>query len=150
MIIAGIDPGFSGAITIMEIPEKIIECVDMPILKVGTKSELDVKSIKELLLDYEVDCIYIERSQVMPKQGIVSSGRYMKSYGVFLGLFVGLGIKYEEITPQAWKKRMMPGMQKEKQASIYKVNQLFPEISLPRKKDHGKADSILIALYGAS
>ncbi len=39
-------------------------------------------------------------------------------------------------------------MQKGKEASIYRVKQLYPNMDFPGKKDHGKADDILIALYG--
>lgn len=83
----------------------------------------------------------------MPNQGIVSSGRYMASYGFLRGLCVGNGIPYHLIQPQTWKKAMMPDMGKDKGASIQKVSQLYPELSLTRVKDHGIADAILIARY---
>ena len=41
----------------------------------------------------------------------------------------------------------MPDMGKDKGASIQKVSQLYPELSLTRVKDHGIADAILIARY---
>jgi crossover junction endodeoxyribonuclease RuvC len=83
----------------------------------------------------------------MPKQGIVSTGRYMASYGFLRGLCVGNGIPYHLIQPQSWKKAMMPDMGREKGASIQKVTQLYPDLSLTRVKDHGIADAILIARY---
>ena len=42
---------------------------------------------------------------------------------------------------------MMPDMGKEKGASIQKVSQLHPELTLTRVKDHGIADAVLIARY---
>ena len=42
---------------------------------------------------------------------------------------------------------MMHDMPKEKEASIMRVGQLYPDLVLGRKKDHGIADAILIAKY---
>jgi hypothetical protein len=147
--IVGIDPGFSGAITIMDIKGEIALCMDMPTLKVGKKMELNEVAIKELFESYKpIKHVYIEKAQAMPKQGISSTGRYLTSYGILRGICVGLGIPYTLIHPRTWKKSMMKDMPKEKQASIMRVNQLYPNISLPRKKDHHKADSTLLSLFG--
>jgi len=146
----GIDPGFSGAITVIDEDKRIIYCVDMPILKVGKRNELDEIMIYQILKSYEPDHVYIEKAQSMPGQGISSTGRYMASYGILRGICVGLGIPYTLVHPRTWKKEMMKDMPKEKEASIMRVNQLYPYFALPRKKDHGKSDSILLALHGLS
>lgn len=145
MIIAGIDPGFSGAVTILKDNEKPI-MYDMPVLKVGKKQEINAISIKAIL-----SCcshIYIEKVGSMPGQGISSTARYHKSAGIIIGICIGLGIPYTEVHPRTWKSAMMKDMPKEKEASIMRAQQLFPDIDFPRKKDHGKADSLLIAVWG--
>jgi crossover junction endodeoxyribonuclease RuvC len=147
MIIAGVDNGFTGAITLMDVDRRrIIESLEMPIVK-NKKNEINEKAVKEIL--FQSVHIFIEKAQVMPKQGISSSGRYMMAYGIVRGICVGLGIPYTLVTPQRWKNVMMADMPKEKGASIIAALRMFPELSLPRKKDHGRADSILIAAYGA-
>ncbi|MBI5193836.1 MAG: hypothetical protein HZA08_10530, partial [Nitrospirae bacterium] len=37
---------------------------------------------------------------------------------------------------------------KDKGSSIIRVKQLYPDMKLIRKKDHNKADAVLIGLYG--
>ena len=149
MYIMGIDPGFSGALAVLDSDLKIEFVMDMPIIKVGKKRELDEARLSVIFKMWRSKSINgaLEKSQTMPNQGIVSSGRYMASYGFLRGLCVGNGIPYHLIQPQTWKKAMMPDMGKEKGASIQKVSQLYPELSLTRVKDHGIADAILIARY---
>ena len=149
MYIMGIDPGFSGALAVLDSDLKIEFVMDMPIIKVGKKRELDEARLSVIFKMWRSKSINValEKSQTMPNQGIVSSGRYMASYGFLRGLCVGNGIPYHLIQPQTWKKAMMPDMGKEKGASIQKVSQLYPELSLTRVKDHGIADAVLIARY---
>ena len=149
MYIMGIDPGFSGALAVLDSDLKIEFVMDMPIIKVGKKRELDEARLSVIFKMWRSKSINValEKSQTMPNQGIVSSGRYMASYGFLRGLCVGNGIPYHLIQPQTWKKAMMPDMGKEKGASIQKVSQLYPELSLTRVKEHGIADAILIARY---
>ena len=149
MYIMGIDPGFSGAIAVLDPDLKVDSVMDMPIIKVGKKRELDEAKLADLFKMWQGKSITVglEKSQTMPNQGIVSSGRYMASYGFLRGLCVGNGIPYHLIQPQSWKKAMMPDMGKEKGASIQKVSQLHPELTLTRVKDHGIADAVLIARY---
>jgi hypothetical protein len=147
MIIAGVDNGFTGAITLMDVDRRrIIESLEMPIVK-NLKNEINEKEVREIL--FQSAHVFVEKAQVMPKQGISSSGRYMMSYGIIRGICVGLGTPYTLVTPQRWKNVMMADMPKEKGASILAALRLFPDLSLPRKKDHNRADSILIAAYGA-
>lgn len=147
--VAGIDPGFTGAISIIDKrTQKIIEIIDMPVAKVDSKPYLDGQNIKTILKQYNIKKCYIEEGQTMPKQGVTSAFRYGKGCGVLEGICIGCSIPYELIKPTIWKKAMMNGVKKGKGDSIIKVKQLYPNIRLPRKKDHGKADAILICLYG--
>ena len=149
MHIMGIDPGFSGALAVLDSDLKIDFVMDMPILMVGKKRELDEAKLSDIFSRWRLRpmMVGLEKSQTMPNQGIVSSGRYMSSYGFLRGLCVGNGIPYHLIQPQSWKKAMMPDMGKEKGASIQKVTQIYPELSLTTVKDHGIADAVLIARY---
>jgi crossover junction endodeoxyribonuclease RuvC len=147
MNIAGIDVGFSGAIAVMNDKGKIIDVFDMPV--VGTeKKELFEWEIVDALRDWSVGHVFIEKAQSMPGQGIASTGRYMCGYGILRGICAGLQIPYTLVRPATWKKEMMQDMGKEKEQSIVRCNQLFPYVKLPRKKDHGKADAILIVAWG--
>ena len=149
MHIMGIDPGFSGALAVLDDELKIEFVMDMPVIMVGKKRELNEAKLAEVFnrWRHKPMMVGLEKSQTMPKQGIVSTGRYMASYGFLRGLCVGNVIPYHLIRPQSWKKAMMPDMGKEKGASIQKVTQIYPELSLTRVKDHGIADAVLIARY---
>ncbi len=140
----GVDPGFSGALACLHNLD--IEAVDMPIIK-AAKNELDSVAVAFFLKTHEPGLVVIEKAQSMPGQGISSTGRYMESYGRIRGLCEGMGIPYVLVHPRTWKKVVMSDMGKEKGESIVKVKQLYPSVSLPRKKDHGKADAILLCEY---
>ena len=143
----GIDVGFSGAIAILGWDGDVLQTNEMPIIQVGKKRELNEPNIKCILDSFQPLIVGIEKAQVMPGQGISSSGRYMCSYGFLRGVCVGLGLEHQLIHPRTWKKAMMPDMPKEKEASIMRVGQLYPDVVLERKKDHGIADAILIARH---
>ena len=147
----GIDPGFSGALAVLDDKLNIIHYQDMPIIEVAKKRELNEPELHNIVQrfspKYDNLIVGIEKSQTLPGQGIVSTGRYMASYGFLRGLCVGLGLPYVLIRPPSWKKAMLADMPKEKGSSIQKVNQIYPEIKLTRKKDHGISDAILIARF---
>ena len=148
----GIDPGFTGAIAVLDDKAQIIELYDIPTISVGkAKKELDGPEIAKILANAELysKChVFIEKCQSMPGQGIASTGRYMAGYGRLIGICEGLSLPYTLVRSPVWKKEMMPDMPKDKGQSIVRVKQLYPDIDLPRKKDHGLADACLIARYG--
>lgn len=153
MIICGIDPGFTGAIAFID-NNGSASVVDMPIVntskkgKASKKPELDSIGVFQVLYNVNPSHVFIEKAQTMPGQGISSAGRYMDVYGQLKGICIGLGLPYSLIHPRTWKKLIMSDMGKEKGESIVRSKQLFPSVDLSLKKDHGKADALLIAEYG--
>jgi crossover junction endodeoxyribonuclease RuvC len=150
MLIAGIDVGFSGAIALIQADDMlmtphIVSLQNMPVLKTS-RSEINLQEVVNTLS--HADHVFIERAQTMPGQGISSSGRYMESYGMLQGICAALKIPYELVTPQRWKKAMMPDAPKDKEASMVFAMRRYPELQFKFKKDHGKADSLLLATYG--
>ncbi len=156
MYVAGCDTGTSGAIAILDGSGRLVEVYDMPTLRTGKGTELDGPMIRAIFS--KVDHVVLEKAQAMPaervkdgkvvKQGISSTAHYMKGAGILEGICIGLSLPYTLVAPVSWKSKLMKDMPKEKEASIIRVRQLFPGVTLPRKKDHGKADAILIGLYG--
>jgi crossover junction endodeoxyribonuclease RuvC len=159
-MIAGVDIGLSGAIAFLTDDGKLIESHDMPTMRVGDKNEIDEDRVREMFSREGLKHVFFEKAQAMPterkdkntgktiKQGIASTAHYMASYGLVRGICRGIGVPYSLVHPATWKKAMMKDMPKEKSASTYRVQQLFPGCGLTRVKDHGRADAILIALYG--
>lgn len=150
MSILGIDPGLTGAIAIVNADGFIVE--DMPVMANGTSAKVrNVVNAAELarVLRPHADRIrvaYVERVSTMPGQGVASQGSLMHSAGVVEGVLAALGISLVLVTPGKWKKAM--GLANDKEASRALAQRLFPDAPLGRKKDHGRAEALLIATYG--
>lgn len=99
----------------------------------------------------EVDCFcVVERVGAMPGQGVVSMFSFGENYGWIQGCLDVLGIPYELVTPQRWKKAF--GITRDKNTSIQVAKRLFPDALLlrtqrSRKDDDNVAESILMAEY---
>ena len=153
MIIVGIDPGVSGAISVME-NKKVVEVFDMPTMIDGKKNKKQVNGsqvtniIKERLNDGKEIVAVIEHVNAMPGQGVTSMFNFGQSFGVIKGICAALSIPIYFVRPTKWKKHFNL-IKTNKDASRTKVIQIYPEISsqLSRKKDSNRADAILIARY---
>jgi len=145
MVYIGVDPGISPALSALNEKCELLWMKDVPCIQTGTKNVINGQDLKDALLG--ADHVFIEKAQTMPGQGIASSGNYMKSAGIIEGICIGLGIPYTLIPPVTWKKKMMFGMEKGKEASLLKVQQLYPN-SVKLIKDNHKAEALLICLYG--
>jgi len=153
MLIFGIDPGVSGAISILE-NKKIIDVYEMPTMIDGKKNKKQVNGsqvtniIKEKLNDDKEVVVVVEHVNAMPGQGVTSMFNFGQSFGVIKGICSALGLPIYFVRPNKWKKHFNL-IKTNKDASRTKVIQAYPDISskLSRKKDSNKADAILIALY---
>ena len=153
MIIFGIDPGVSGAISILE-NKKVIEVFEMPTMIDGKKSKRQVNGaqvtniIKERLDKNKEIIVVVEHVNAMPGQGVTSMFNFGQSFGVIKGICSALSLPIYFVRPMKWKKHFNL-IKTNKDASRTKVIEIYPEISskLSRKKDSNKADAILIARY---
>ena len=153
MIIFGIDPGVSGAISVLE-KKKVIGVFDMPTMIDGKKNKKQVNGaqvthiIKERLDDEKEIAVVVEHVNAMPGQGVTSMFNFGQSFGVIKGVCSALSLPIYFVRPTKWKKHFNL-IKTNKDASRTKVIQVYPEISneLSRKKDSNRADAILIARY---
>ena len=153
MMIFGIDPGVSGAISVLE-NKKVIEVFDMPTMIDGKKSKRQVNGaqvsniFKERLKDDKEIVVVVEHVNAMPGQGVTSMFNFGQSFGVIKGISSALSLPIYFVRPTKWKKHFNL-IKTNKDASRTKVIEVYPEISskLSRKKDSNKADAILIARY---
>ena len=153
MIIFGIDPGVSGAISVLE-NKKVLDIFEMPTMIDGKKNKKQVNGsqvtniIKQKLnLNKEV-IIVVEHVNAMPGQGVTSMFNFGQSFGVIKGIASALSLPIYFVRPAKWKKYFNL-IKTNKDASRTTVIEIYPEISnqLSRKKDSNKADAILIARY---
>ena len=153
MLIFGIDPGVSGAISVLR-DGKIIEIYEMPTMIDGKKNKKQVNGsevanilIRETSKD-KIAKVVVEHVTAMPGQGVTSMFNFGQSFGVLKGVCAALKLPIYFVRPVKWKKYYNL-IKTNKDASRTKVIEIFPYISskIPRKKDSNKADSILIAKY---
>ena len=153
MIIIGIDPGVSGAISILE-DKKVLKVFDMPTMIDGKKNKRQVNGsqvtniIKENLYNNKETIVVVEHVNAMPGQGVTSMFNFGQSFGVLKGICAALKLPIYFVRPVKWKKYFNL-IKTNKDASRTKVIEIFPYISseLSRKKDSNKADAVLIASF---
>ena len=148
MVIGGIDNGFSGAIALIQDDLRILGLYDMPIFQFGKTKELDVSTLQTILKSQKISHLFIEKAQSMPGNGGKAMFGYGMSYATVRTLTHCLNIPSTIIPPQTWKKEVLGGMAKDKESSIIRAVQLFPEWEPKRKRDHNKAEALLLAYYG--
>jgi hypothetical protein len=117
--------------------------------------EIDVSSLALMIAELnepEETIVIIEKVHSMPKQGVASTFTFGVGYGKILGMCQTLGISFDMVPPQSWKKVILQNTKKDKDAAIDYVKRLFPRISLiPEggKKPHdGIADAVCIMQWG--
>jgi crossover junction endodeoxyribonuclease RuvC len=153
--VCGIDPGVTGAVCCLT--DKIL-FADTPVLQIKSgksiKNVLDAHRAAAILKEFNPDYVIIEKVQAMPgggerTMGATSAFSFGKGVGIWLGILAALQIPYEEVHPATWKKRLMGGMAKEKDASRMRAMQIYPHSAedLKLKKHHGRADALLLAHY---
>lgn len=147
----GVDPGLGGAIALLDSNLSLIEIMDMPtMLKTKKRKQVNSAELAKIvcrwLTKYQPFIAYIEDVHAMPKQGTASVFSFGDSFGVLRGCFGALQIPVVFVTPQSWKKRAgLIGKPKDYARTV--AQQLYPNASLARKKDCGRAEAILIARF---
>jgi crossover junction endodeoxyribonuclease RuvC len=154
MRILGIDPGVNGGLSVIEIVDGavpvMVAAIDIPVIGSGAKERVDAAAIRVFIEEHKPGRASIERAQAMPKQGASSGFKYGRAVGAIEATIALCSIPVEIIEASAWKRFWhLPG--KDKESGRQKALQLFPgaHAALARKRDHGRAEATLIALYGA-
>jgi len=174
MIYLGVDNGKDGAVVVIGADGKITEKYKTPLLKASTKGgkkqgrdEYDIVAMGAILLKIrdqvvaasaaEMITVTIEKAQPLPSSlgGVAANYQRGFSFGLWQGLMVGLGISYQVVTPQAWQKVMLAGINASdtKQAALIAAGRLWPKENwrksdLAKKADEGFVDAALIAEMG--
>lgn len=130
----GIDPGKTGAVAFIDGMGQLMKVVDFP----------DVMSVDWFAEDFGM--AYLEEVHAMPGQGVASTFTFGTNFGWWKGFLTAMRIPFKTIRPQDWQKGLVPkrGAMTDK-PSLEVARQLFPHAPLTRKKDHNRADAILIA-----
>lgn len=143
-IYCGIDPGQKGGVAFVSEDGNIILFERMPAI---------LKNLRILLRSVKITRLYIEKSQAMPGQGVVSMFNYGKHYGGLLALLELEEIPHELVTPKTWQKAIIGmGAGDPKAKAFEKASRLWPTDNFTpsgcRKQHNGVIDALLIAEYG--
>ena len=107
----GVDPGKSGAVTILGIDRSFAQVFDVPLMieKKGKKKKqvYNVQAMVDILRPFAglTTLACIESVHSMPGEGSSSSFSFGRGLGLWEGIIAGLGCSYEMVTPQSWKKQ---------------------------------------------
>lgn len=151
----GIDPGYSGAIAVLEFdrPTKQITSLrmhDMPVYyKENNRKTIDIAGLKVILMEQgNVDHIMIEQVASRPGDGPVGAFSFGTGYGILLGLCAGMNLPHTTVLPTVWKKDLsVPANKDEARARASQLLPLYSSFWLLKKHD-GRAEAALIALHG--
>ena len=146
----GIDPGLSGALVCVRGTE-VLTCLDLPVEQgTGTRQRLSAPvlahHLRELLTAHGPCHAALEAVAARPGNGVSSMFGFGRSLGAIEGVLAALGIPATYYTPATWKRRYgLLGCPKD--ASRTRALELYPGAAgwLTRKKDHGRADALLLA-----
>jgi hypothetical protein len=127
-------------------------CVDIPTTgcKADKDVDIDFRGFRDLLRDWQPDFLYFENVHAFVGQGVVAAGRFMKGVGALEAIAACEVDNCRFVTPKKWKTRFGL-LHTEKTDARNLVMGLFPQSAhfFSRAKDHNRADSALIAIYGA-
>ena len=145
--IIGIDPGISGAIAVLDTDGALMAHSAMPTYQPAKATRVNPAALSAFLAPYTNGHAILEQVGAMPGQGVASMFSFGHSAGVIEGVLAALGISYELVTPQCWKKYYRLNG-KPKDAGRALAQRFYPSAPLARKKDTGLADALLLARFG--
>ena len=152
MLVIGIDPGLSGAISILE-NKKVLNIFDMPVMAEGKKNKRQLNSaqlvniIKKNTNKNDEIAVVVEQVNAMPGQGVTSMFNFGQTFGAIKGVCAALELPIFFVRPSKWKK-YFELINSSKDASRTKAIEMYPSLSAQlSKKDVNKSDAILIARY---
>lgn len=149
----GIDPGLTGAIAALADGEPVA-VVDMPTMRRNGANEVCAHTLAGLIRELRsghagayvsaaLECVHS-----MPTDGRGSAFRFGEGFGKVKATLEVLGIPTRLVGPAVWKRHYAL-LKQHKDASRIKAITCFPGRGddLRRKKDHGRADALLLAAY---
>lgn len=173
IISIGIDGGLNGAVVAIDENNNIVGWHDTPLImqKTGKTPKGNAKKrslfattemgniLRDLIRGYPSESVnvmvWLEKAFPMQKQGLSSTFRTGQGFGLWEGICIGLGIKYDIVGPRTWQKEVLIDMPAgdPKARSMAKCQRIFPALPLTTPKGRklsmdGRADAAMLAYYG--
>lgn len=159
MLSIGVDPGLSGAMSLLCSKRGLLECADLPICGNGLKTGrmmrwIDAAALQALISEWSVRHAFaendvhacIERPIPMPSMPSTTTASSFDTFGVIRALVCGKvspnGMTM--VDPVTWKRSF--GLKTDKDESIACALRLYPKAAkyLTKKLHHNRSESILI------
>lgn len=146
--IMGVDPGLSGAVAwLFRCPTKYdrVTVEDLPV----ADKEIDTASLADRIKQMNPQYAVVEHVNAMPGQGVSTTFKFGQATGEVLGAIKACKIPLIRVHPTKWKRHFRLTADKEEARAL--ALRRFPDACklLARKKDHGRAEAALIALWAA-
>lgn len=146
MRVVGIDPGVAGAFALHE-GGRLTALEDMPVFD----TRVDGAAVTDLLRKWDPDCVFIEDTHAMPRNGSISSFKLGLNTGIVIGVIQSLSHPLFRVRPSKWKAKMgVTRLDKNGIRGI--VREMYPDWSscFARVMDHNRAEAVLISRYGVA
>jgi crossover junction endodeoxyribonuclease RuvC len=162
MISIGIDVGVTGALAAIDEDGACLYLADLPITTRGALKWVDGGVLLSTLFAARRPLVgktprparlFVEQTGPMPKLGMKAANSKGLTLGSVVATLQVARLPFEFVAPQRWKRALnllRPGASdlEKKSVSLDLARQLFPNASLSRQKDNGRAEALLIAHYG--
>jgi crossover junction endodeoxyribonuclease RuvC len=164
MLVIGVDPGLTGALSLLGGDCNLLECTDIPVCSNGQstgsmKRWVDEVALRALLAEWSVRHDFarehvsavMERPIAMPTLPAQTIASQFDSFGTIRGVLSmlrragGDDGQTHVVEPRQWKKRY--GIRNDKDHARQVAGALYPDAPVKRVKDHNRAEAILIAHY---
>lgn len=161
MIFIGIDPGLTGAVSIID-KHGVRVIFDLPTMQapeVGpdarVQRKIDGRKLCDLLLQHcpageGAPMVIIEKVGTMGGQNnaVQTQGSLLRTLRAVEAVVECLRFQVHYVAPQKWKKLYQ--LKSNKAESLEKARGLYPSAAgdLARLKDHNRAESLLLAHWG--
>jgi crossover junction endodeoxyribonuclease RuvC len=151
-LVAGIDPGLTGAIAVIDDAGEVA-VFDMPTLALArggkSKREIDAHGLVDILSQRISHC-FVEQVNSMPGQGVSSVFAFGKAYGLVLGILAATRTPMTLVTPRVWKAATRTPSAKDGARARARASQVLPQAAhlWPLRKHDGRAEAALLAHYG--
>jgi crossover junction endodeoxyribonuclease RuvC len=144
-LVAGLDPGLSGAIGFLwPASPSLVAVENLPL----AGQAIDAITLGYRLEEMRPILAVVEQVSALPKQGVASTFKFGQAYGAILGVLGALRIPHQLVVPGRWKRHFRLGPDKEQARAL--ALRTWPDCrDLSRKKDHGRAEALLLAKFGA-
>ena len=152
MKVAGIDPGFSGGLALIDGDFSLVGLCDMPLRTVDTRHEVDGTKLAEILREWEPDHVTVERVWGRSGEGGRNAFSFGRATGIVIGVLYSLSLPFDEVAPATWMSALLKGRTEEGKArSLAWARERFPDAVLETKRGRlldGRSDALGLAWHG--